>query len=937
MKKKILITLFTILALVIPTSSVKALLTVDGSNTGESITAAGCDTASTGWCMWNNRRFTMAKVSIIFYHSNGTTSVEGGPVIFYNGNVTSRDIEIAMANTGASAAYHKSYWPTTSGSYAAIDAIVEDLTYLPDIVDSTKAGLYAQIEENIKNKYPEETLDLGEKQGYRVLVEPIYKVKANGKNGTAAGYETLATLRDLVGMIPVDSRRAFGLYLHVNVSDVYDSVNCDNGSVYGGLQEFGGPGCGIGLYAPFGGEYKERPCKVTIEADSCGGGVIKDPPFSCIYQNDADPTMAIYFNRPAKSNRYCKVVCVDEVTYIYPNSIGVRKVLQGGFMTIGANDYENLSGSVSIGPVQVRNKRICRVTGNGSISKTSGKIDKSLFLEDRVKFERNIPIYKKDADKKITFANEVLRGSPNCVESEQCEVHKDEGQCLDEYNRLSEKEKKKYNGDSEKYVNGCVQKTCKKAYNCTFTGSNGLSISKTYEESDFSASKAKTDFDNEARKMLNDAVSTFNSEVTNYKMAIDNWIGCSTSSILDGEMVNDLKNANVALDYANVDKDGNVVYSYENAYLSSGGVNKESENTKLFAVQNSTVEKIPDQTASFGQDQVTIGDFGIYEGSGDSYNFKKWTPIRYGLNILWWERSQINSIDMTLPDNGYQYKTIPEGIYTIEQPDINNYVRIGFSVMPVSMTTPRGKTYNFSLGINSLGSRLGAKFAKLLPETETDQCAYEVDCEDYIIDPRGKMCTDIVDNYCASSNTPVPCGDIKIIYRTISLNEGEAFPGISAQGRTPGDNWNDEDYVTYTETKRYKYIYNNRGVKGYAVYNLDPMYDITLTPDIIKKYRAYNKEANRRTGLSLNKNNGENGILGYSDFESMICSVEDMGHYTCTSSLLRGINKYRSGETNSELLVKGCAIKEGKGGYSNCGNKSIVNNQAWAMNISKRS
>ena len=65
MKKKILITLFTILALVIPTSSVKALLTVNGSNTGESITAAGCDTASTGWCMWNNRRFTMAKVSII--------------------------------------------------------------------------------------------------------------------------------------------------------------------------------------------------------------------------------------------------------------------------------------------------------------------------------------------------------------------------------------------------------------------------------------------------------------------------------------------------------------------------------------------------------------------------------------------------------------------------------------------------------------------------------------------------------------------------------------------------------------------------------------------------------------------------------------------------------------------------------------------------------
>ena len=115
MRKRILVVLFTMLLLIVPTSTAKALLTVDGSNTGESISASGCDTASTGWCMWNNRRFTMAKVSVIFYHSNGTTSVEGGPVIFYNGNVNSRDLEIAMANTGASAAYQKSYWPSRAG------------------------------------------------------------------------------------------------------------------------------------------------------------------------------------------------------------------------------------------------------------------------------------------------------------------------------------------------------------------------------------------------------------------------------------------------------------------------------------------------------------------------------------------------------------------------------------------------------------------------------------------------------------------------------------------------------------------------------------------------------------------------------------------------------------------------------------------------------
>lgn len=72
-----------------------------------------------------------------------------------------------------------------------------------------------------------------------------------------------------------------------------------------------------------------------------------------------------------------------------------------------------------------------------------------------------------------------------------------------------------------------------------------------------------------------------------------------------------------------------------------------------------------------------------------------------------------------------------------------------------------------------------------------------------------------------------------LIFRPISLTI--PFPNSKGTGnRKLGNNWINETVVS-------NFISNNRGVASYDVYNLTPMYDITLTPSDIKEIRKYNK------------------------------------------------------------------------------------------------
>ena len=81
------------------------------------------------------------------------------------------------------------------------------------------------------------------------------------------------------------------------------------------------------------------------------------------------------------------------------------------------------------------------------------------------------------------------------------------------------------------------------------------------------------------------------------------------------------------------------------------------------------------------------------------------------------------------------------------------------------------------------------------------------------------------------------------------------------------------------------------------------MYEITLTPSLIKEIRKYNKEMNAKKLTIYNGNTKTEGIAGYADFESMSCT----NGVRCISNKLR------------EWGTKGCAIDSSKS-YTNCGN-----------------
>ena len=86
---------------------------------------------------------------------------------------------------------------------------------------------------------------------------------------------------------------------------------------------------------------------------------------------------------------------------------------------------------------------------------------------------------------------------------------------------------------------------------------------------------------------------------------------------------------------------------------------------------------------------------------------------------------------------------------------------------------------------------------------------------------------------CKDDDCPTT-SNLDLIYRPISLTN--PFPDVNknSQYRLMGSNWDE----TYAE----QIIANNRNVKDYNIYNLKPIYTITLTPSTIKEIRNYNKK-----------------------------------------------------------------------------------------------
>lgn len=143
-----------------------------------------------------------------------------------------------------------------------------------------------------------------------------------------------------------------------------------------------------------------------------------------------------------------------------------------------------------------------------------------------------------------------------------------------------------------------------------------------------------------------------------------------------------------------------------------------------------------------------------------------------------------------------------------------------------------------------------------------------------------------ISNYFMCNGNDCEAGGIAVIYRPISLTD--PFP----------DTINGEEYRKrlgyWGENSPDVFIKNNRDTSDYDVYNLTPMYDITLTPTDIKKIRKYNK-ANSFSDFNLECENGlycKSNFLRNSDYSYIVnisnscamgsdwyaCDTEKMGN-----------------------------------------------------------
>lgn len=184
----------------------------------------------------------------------------------------------------------------------------------------------------------------------------------------------------------------------------------------------------------------------------------------------------------------------------------------------------------------------------------------------------------------------------------------------------------------------------------------------------------------------------------------------------------------------------------------------------------------------------------------------------------WVRQYTTKEYDYNLPNNTYRYILKPSGesTSTISSP-YTNYIDLGYGNLPVHYSRPSGN-YDIYLTFNSFGTN--QKFNTYI---QNKQCSNRYDCQYRVIN-------DFMDN--PNNPTTDPEG-LDVVFRVISLTN--PFPGKNGTGRTPGSNWNSDSIQ--------KYITRNRNLQDpeRIYFDREPMYEIKLTPSVIRQIRSYNR------------------------------------------------------------------------------------------------
>ena len=660
----------------------------------------------------------------------------------------------------------------------------------------------------------------------------------------------------------------------------------------------------------------ELDVKVPTACATTKSGKVSDKAdWSCIFISDRpshDTSVQTNYKISGFSNDYCTIYCQEEINYNMPGS--GTTVTAGSWFELGS-----YSGDGILGPISYQGIKTCRPTDKAKSKK--GEINLEQFLKDLEQVEKDI-IVAWDKWQYAELQQEVInnatahhwsatctdswcaaRGSCTptppatscsrpCIDWDSCSEHRT-GTYYTYVNKTYYGSTAGYTSKSTGFSNGSCGCRSRCGSHCdpketTDTAGPRRTYMNLLEKRD---------------KMIEQIrkCSSFYDEYNEFKPAVDFYY---KDSIYEQTVT--LVGEGDATSKSNYFKFGNASSSPSvgtSGLTASHSVNDESTGSPSYKADG-TVNK--GYTKRYVDPNFGAGIWNC----GTSVTKAKCTARKeliYPEN-KWWEQKTTRTYSFILPDGLNYYIDKPSGYSSDTATE--NYTYIGKSNLPVHYSTNPG-TYDYKVMVTSFGS--SDKFTKYVingspfdgnnyKKDTTYQCNYTVECQKTIV------CTQ---NSCDPSCTPPPPtpSGTDLIYRTISLYY--PFPGENATTtslRAPGWNW--QTSMSYDPVT--SYIYQNRGVDYYEVYRLDPMYEVNLTPSLMRKIREYNKQQENVTGtfyVGSNVQPGKSisGKLGYSDF-TLTCKTDGSGSKSseCTSAVIRSWG------------VKGCAIS-GSSGYSNCG------------------
>lgn len=383
---------------------------------------------------------------------------------------------------------------------------------------------------------------------------------------------------------------------------------------------------------------------------------------------------------------------------------------------------------------------------------------------------------------------------------------------------------------------------------------DGKEYSCDYKVSTDSACYKKPDYTKDIEK----AKKTYDKTIDKRNSLIDNINACSSNDF--SEKI-DIK---LSMDYEEVVYNGTYdLYEADSSTTSSttyynSGTSYDDSGTALSSMPTSTIKVRDCKTDNCNSFKTK------------TYNSPKWVEYKYQ-----------QQKEYKLKDNLFRYVSKYSGqSYSSEAEAGDNYALIPCANLPVHYSASEGDK-KFQINIESLSKE--NKFYKYLFSNNTFAgSSYSLEKE--------YECS-----YYVTTTTP-SITDGSLLFRPISLDaeniggdtKSLGFLKMDGSFREPGDNWNVYDNVN-------SYILNNRGKNGKEVYDLEPMYEVILSPSMMRRIRIYNRNQSGRT-VTINPGSSiqELGILGYTDVDSLTCNNEGS---ECISNVIR-----------NDWGVRGCVI-----------------------------